>query len=96
MKDKQLEEFIEEKAERFMLQCPGGLLHSWASVKRYIKDFIRSLLEEVPMRKPKVSKKRIIEIQNLLLDVSKEKTGVFLAMARITGWLIEAGYEVEK
>jgi len=46
MTDKQREDWIEEKAERFMLQCPGGLLHSWASVKGYIKTFIRDLLEE--------------------------------------------------
>ena len=45
------EEWIEEKAERFMLQCPGGMLHSWASVKRFIKDFIRSLVEEIQCEK---------------------------------------------
>jgi len=86
------EEWIEEKAERFMLQCPGGLLHSWASVKRYIKDFIRTLLSEALMRKPKVNK---LWIQTLI-DVCEDVREGEMSIENLYEMLKEAGFEVKE
>ncbi len=45
------EEWIEEKVERFMLQCPGIILKCYKSVRIFAKDFIRKLAEEIHERK---------------------------------------------
>ena len=41
------EEWIEEKAERFLLSFPGTYTYQYQSQLKYVKDFIRSLVEEV-------------------------------------------------
>ena len=85
---KNIDEYVKEKEERIqeyiIIQNHGQ--------KIYWGNFIRTIIED---RKPKMSKKRIIEIENLLIDVANGNTGVILASARIQGWLMEAGVEME-
>jgi len=90
------QDYVKEKGRelhKYLFYYDHHKRESWAMTIAECEDFIRTIVRDC---KPKVSKKRIIEFQNLLLDVSKKETGVILAMARITGWLVEAGFEVEK
>ena len=41
------EEWIEEKAEKFMLGFPGTYLWQYQSQLNLVKDFIRSLVKEI-------------------------------------------------
>lgn len=79
--------FVEEKgrelSEKFCLNHTPTLS---------AQDFILSIIKDC---QPKVSKKRIRGIQDLLVNVANGDTGVILASARIRGWLMEAGVEVE-
>ena len=92
MKD---DKYVEEKKLKLFARLLSihGPVRNPLEIREAIGDFITTIVEDC---KPKMSEKRIIEIQNLLLDVSEKETGVILAMARITGWLIEAGFEVEE
>ncbi|MCK4819775.1 hypothetical protein KA005_28670 [bacterium] len=45
------EEWIEEKAERFMLKCPGIVGWYYEGVKKFVKDFIRNLFKEAKEEK---------------------------------------------
>lgn len=48
------EEWIEEKVDKFMLQCPGVIAWHRESVKKFIKDFIRSIVSEI--QKPRITR----------------------------------------
>ena len=41
------DEWIEEKATWFVLQCPGIMAWYSEGVKKFVKGFIRSLVEEI-------------------------------------------------
>ena len=45
------EEWIEEKAERFLLSFPGTYTYQYQGQLKYVKDFICSLYEEIQCEK---------------------------------------------
>jgi len=48
------EEWVEEKATKFLLSFPGTFTYQYQSQLKNVKDFIRTLAKGLPMRKPKV------------------------------------------
>ena len=97
MNKQQREEWIEKKAKTLYEIMSGKRFHlrPYSPLFNDIKDFIRNLLIEAPMRKPKVSREFV---QTMMLETSwanklkttKEQEDDFIH------WLIKAGVEVEK
>jgi len=88
---KDFDEWVEEKAKE-LLDTTSDKDFSYSVRLGNAEEFIRQIIND---QKVRVSKKRIIEIENLLIDVANGNTGVILASARIQGWLMEAGVEME-
>ena len=85
--------YVEAKGKQLLAKMHQYMrVEEEAYFEQYFKDFIRQIIND---QKVRVSKKRIIEIENLLIDVANGNTGVILASARIQGWLMEAGVEME-